>query len=935
MSTTFSRELERLRYWQGQTLRSRDYRDQARFDARRRQLHNRALHSTDGIAFGLAVTKIGANPLRLKVDCGVAYDCYGRELVLQLPREIDAPAEVSLLILRYGTASAGSSCCASPDPGCASDDAMMLDRDVELTWLAVASFERVAGVVLARSTGTDLDASFTMRQARPIARPRLARGETVRGNTPWEPWAIDVPDGQGGLTRTVVGVQTKIDTSAAGFTQVPTYLATVDAPAWDVAKAEFAPAFFPHVADPSVDGFTFRLLMVETTRRRYATAGGIARVEKTTRGLGDGLQIEVDDAAPFQKGDVVALLRPRARLVVRTKSGAGDTITLSAPLEEAEVDKTVLAIGNLPRTAKVINVTPESAAVLAGFQAAQAVKKGDVLLRTADEATAVIDSVSTAKKQLTVNHPFATWKAADAVSVARLSKAVNVDSAAVNGPTSKVELKPVNHGINKNFVVVFVDGSGDPVGGARTVAHHSGQTIEVTPPMTAAEIAAVEKVAVFTADITINDVTPKGSGMRVEVSSVASFAAGDFVADSGNTAAVTTVRKVLTSTKELELDATIPVAVNGTLIVANWLGAATVSAITAADPKIVTIGRTGAVPPGAFVVRRAPDDSLSPPAFVKAVSGATLTLDSAIADLARLDTLAISAFPHIVTVLSQQPDDETQIQILATQAGMLAPGDEVALVVVGATSAPIAQVATVAGNSVVLRNSLGALAAGQMLAVVNFTDRALLTKVNTPTSIEIDRDAELREGDVVGVLTHYADNSNPGWIDRIETGNRLVLAFPSVETGDGIADDGFIDGGVLGFASLVYAPTDPSPQWQYQVIVRLAATDGLEQFRPAVVYGLDLLTGRSVATAIFPFLYNGDRIVVFPAQANARYHYRPETLSLITTFNTDFPRAFATFAQKQQLSVSWIACQEEFPRPTGCPAQEPYDVCADAESTEA
>ena len=84
-----------------------------------------------------------------------------------------------------------------------------------------------------------------------------------------------------------------------------------------------------------------------------------------------------------------------------------------------------------------------------------------------------------------------------------------------------------------------------------------------------------------------------------------------------------------------------------------------------------------------------------------------------------------------------------------------------------------------------------------------------------------------------------------------------------------------------------------------------------------------------------PFLYNGDRIVVFPAQANARYHYRPETLSLITTFNTDFPRAFATFAQKQQLSVSWIACQEEFPRPTGCPAQEPYDVCADEESTEA
>jgi hypothetical protein len=359
-----------------------------------------------------------------------------------------------------------------------------------------------------------------------------------------------------------------------------------------------------------------------------------------------------------------------------------------------------------------------------------------------------------------------------------------VDSAAANGPTTKVERKPVNHGINKNFVVVFVDGSGDPVGGARTVAHHSGQTIEITPPMTAAEIAAVEKVAVFTSDITINDVTPKSPGMRVEVSSVASFAAGDFVADSGNTAAITTVRKVLTSTKELELDATIPVAVNGTLVAANWVGAATVSNIGAADPRIVTIGRTAAVPPGAFVVRRAPDDSLSPPAFVKAVSGATLTLDSVIADLARLDTLAIGAFPHIVTVLSQQPDDETQIQILATQAGMLAPGDEVALVAAGATSAPIAQVAAATSNSVVLGNSLGALAPGQLLAVVNFTDRALLTKVNSATSIEIDRDVTLREGDVVGVLTHYADNSNP----RIVETRRAIgwcWRFPRSKPGTG------------------------------------------------------------------------------------------------------------------------------------------------------
>jgi hypothetical protein len=936
MSTTFRRDLERLRHWQGQTLRSRDYRDQARFDARRRQLHNRALHSTDGVASGLGVEKIGADPLRLRVGCGVGYDCYGRELMLQRPREITAPGgDSNWLVLRHRTAPADPSCCAPPDPGCLPDSALLLDRDVELAWSPAASFEAIRGVVLARVDAGALSLTFRPRQARPMARPRLARGETVRGNTPWEPWAIDEPDGQGGLRRKVVGVQTHIDTSAAGFTQTPCYLASVDAPSWDVAKAEFAPAFFPHVADPTVDGFTFRLLMVETTRRRYAATSDIARVVTTSRGLADGLEIEVDDAGPFQKGDVIALLRPRARSLVRASAGAGDTILLSAPLEQAEVDKTVLAIGNLPRMARVTKILPQSATMVATFRATPAVKKRDVLLRSSDGAIAVIDSVSLVRKQLTVNAPFTGWNATDALSVARLSKAVRVSTATPNGATTKLDLTPASHGVNKNLIVVFVDDDGDPLGGARTVMQHSGASIDVAPPLTAAEIAQVDKVAVFTADIVIQDVKTRTPGMVLEVTSTAPFAEGDFVAAAGNTSVVTTIRQVTASTRQVELDAVIPVAMDGDLVAANWVGAATVSGVGAAGPNSVIIGRTNCVPADAFVVRRAPDDSFSPPSLVKAVNGSILTLETPIAGLARLDTLAIGAFPHVVNVLSQQADEE-HIQILATQAGRLAVGDEVAPVIAGARSVPVAQVTAVNGNDVVLGNSLGALTAGQTLAVVHFRDRAVVTKVNTPTSIEIDRDVDLRDGEMIGVLTHYADNSNPGWIDRVEAGNRLVLAFPSIEAGDGIVRADWIDGGVVGFASLTYAPSDPSPQWRYQPIVRLESTEGLEHVQPGVVYGFDLLSGRFVASPVVPYLFgSGDRVVAWPTDPGGRFRYRPETLSLITTFNTDFPRAFATFAQKQQLSVSWIACQEEFPRPTGCPGRHPYDVCADPGPTEA
>ena len=100
MSTLHRRDLERLQYWQGQTLRSRDARDQTRLDAQRRQLHNRALHATDGIAFGLQVQLVAADPKRVEVSCGLAYDLRGRELILQRSRRVPLPAEESSLVMR-------------------------------------------------------------------------------------------------------------------------------------------------------------------------------------------------------------------------------------------------------------------------------------------------------------------------------------------------------------------------------------------------------------------------------------------------------------------------------------------------------------------------------------------------------------------------------------------------------------------------------------------------------------------------------------------------------------------------------------------------------------------------------------------------------------------------------------------------------------------
>jgi hypothetical protein len=90
MTTPILPDFERLRYWQGQRLLARDFRDQLAVAEQMRWWHNRALHNIFGIRFGLKVSSDQA-ALKLGVSCGLAYDCFGRELVLQAPKEIPLP----------------------------------------------------------------------------------------------------------------------------------------------------------------------------------------------------------------------------------------------------------------------------------------------------------------------------------------------------------------------------------------------------------------------------------------------------------------------------------------------------------------------------------------------------------------------------------------------------------------------------------------------------------------------------------------------------------------------------------------------------------------------------------------------------------------------------------------------------------------------------
>ena len=58
MAMTCEPEIERFQYWEGQRLRSRDFRDQIAVEAQLRWWHNRALHGVFGVRYGFHISEV-------------------------------------------------------------------------------------------------------------------------------------------------------------------------------------------------------------------------------------------------------------------------------------------------------------------------------------------------------------------------------------------------------------------------------------------------------------------------------------------------------------------------------------------------------------------------------------------------------------------------------------------------------------------------------------------------------------------------------------------------------------------------------------------------------------------------------------------------------------------------------------------------------------
>ena len=236
--------LERIRHVPRELLRSRDFRDALETEAQLHWWHQRAVHDSFGVVAGLSVVP-GPGTESVVVAPGVAFDCFGRELqlfdhrVVLLPPQ---PVEMTLL---------------ARSPQGPVRAAHVARTEAELVWAETARVDARAGVALALVDEKGrLKPTSAPSRPRALARPRVGAGATRPDGTPWRPFR------RFEVSRASVGVEVRIDTRPAGFTDTPCYFGWLH---WPRVASTALPVSIvlalglQHVERCSIDGFTFRV----------------------------------------------------------------------------------------------------------------------------------------------------------------------------------------------------------------------------------------------------------------------------------------------------------------------------------------------------------------------------------------------------------------------------------------------------------------------------------------------------------------------------------------------------------------------------------------------------------------------------------------------------------------------------------------------------
>jgi hypothetical protein len=695
--------LRQLQYWQGQALRSRDFNYALDYAEQLRWWHNRGSHGAFGVGYGLAVDADGT------VHCGVAYDCFGRELVIpgnrKFPPAVTGAAQY--LAVTWGVPSA------------------------QLAWISYAEASVTRGVLLARAKDDgSIDAVFHALRALPLSRARMSSGSTPPGNTPWE----EVKNVNG----VTVGLRVRIDTTSAGFTKPPFY--TVSA-VWTKGRNErFTPPYVV-IDNPKEDGFTARLLL--------QGSGGQEKFEVATA-------IETLTLAewsshvipPFAAVDPLARLLPRVSHAVEIigPDNPVNNLTLAGPAGFNAGDS--VALVNLPRNPTATHPTQAiHVADVRPFDGQVVIRREAAVTGFAAGDAARIDRVLSTSQLLLPQSPIRNLKEADRLDIVK--ELGTVHSVSADGLTVTLAA-PAALALKQNDVAV------------RTSADASAEVPVLVDSQSADKLSVVLKVAIpslSTGNAIGVTMARLGAGQpgapvdgfvdTVTTNEVELFRTEDVLGGANGTIAIVTSveQDVLLLNNALSIEA------DGTIAIGDNAAKSTITAPPGAA-SFITVHNPAQFSAGdavAFV--KVPTTEVAAVRTVTGLGAGTLNLNNAVAGVNTGDIVASVRFSAKSPILSLTP-------LTVADSSRFRPGDLVTLVTDSSVCWEIHSI--LAGN--ILKLKSGGPAVTGTLAVVSIKTVA---KVVAPAagavapSITIDGSAVARKGWYVAHIDSWKDVTAP------------------------------------------------------------------------------------------------------------------------------------------------------------------------------
>jgi hypothetical protein len=874
-------ELERVRYWQGQLLASGDLNTQLRVDQRFRWLHNRSLHQAYGIAIGLELER-DETTKEIKIDdddnvtvvCGLAYDCAGRELILQSNRALALPDEfpATLVITRDETTFDG----------------------IALKWKPQSEINPNIEIAITTLTqglpNPKADPAFRQVVSRPLARPRMATGQTIPGETTWQPWKIG---------NTEVGVKVEIDTSAAGFTRVPHYFAEVIPGS---PTEEFIPAWFASIDNPSAHGFTFQLMLRRITRqtlRILDPKGQIA--QKPT--LSPTLTLNASNL--FAPADLVARLLPLAQDASIIKALSGQTATLDKPLINF-AGKKFVAFGNTRREAIVSALSPSATFFEVTVARPELFAPGDVVVKlNGDLATTRPSSVV----------------AIDDEGTLELSPAIN--GLVENDSLGVVKAASVVTKINDGIEITVADASAYKEEGvvarltepfeqsapAKVIQKKAGNVLVLSQIITG--LRDTDSLGVAGEGTQVEDVNDNSSEVRIVLDNVAPFKVHDVVAKShpnGAFSAPVLVKGVFTSSKKIGLSTSITGLVPNDTIVASDFGVrATVISVVSATT--ITVANASLFPPGSYVAKIDELFRASLPVQVQSVTGQTLTLTAAIDGLQTGDVIALCTFPSVVNVEAIQNDGSIEV----SPSGHLQQGDIIAAPAAAGQKIPLSLVTNVTGNVIKVIKSFPNLKVNDRLSVVSIRGAMNASHANDDNKTQVDQPARLRVGDFLADITSWRQVQGTATVKSV-SGNQIQMDT---------ALDGSLLHDIVGFASI----DSERSRFLTLVVIQLRLEEALD-FRvgdEVLFIGFDRLTGQTHTLSASAWQFIPETKTLSLALIDAgHFIFRPEDISASILFVRGSSIALI---QKHDLFVHWLAVGESERMPRPCAGTEAAADC--------